>query len=146
MPSCFHVSRQLVIGAIIAAYGFSVTGCGYSSGTVPVDGQISYCGEALPTATLTFFPETGRPVLASVLEGDYRTELVPGEYAVVVTVAIEMPQGYGRTHWNQLPPQTVKLPDHYTSRAKTPLKAAVTADQFESINFALQALPPQLSH
>lgn len=125
-------------GALIASVSLSVVGCGDSSGTVPVNGQVTFRGQPLPNATLAFFPKTGRPVLASVSDGDYCTELVPGDYSITVTTAFEMPQGYGRTHWNQLPPQTFQVPEDYTSRARTPLNATVAADQSESINFELK--------
>jgi hypothetical protein len=137
MCDYLHLSRfvaKCVLFGIAAAISI---GCG-SSGMVPIEGQVAYQGQPLANATLTFYPAKGRPLLVSVLDGEYDTELPPGDYTIAVTRAIDMPQGYGRTHWNQVPPQAVTLPDEYASRTKTPLTATVAADQAEPINFELK--------
>jgi len=108
------------------------------SGAIPVRGSITYQGQSIANATLTFFPTTGRPVSTSVSDGDYKTELMPGDYTAVVSVALDTPQGYGRTHWNKLPPQKFVLPEEYTTRTKSKLKASVKVDQAEPINFELK--------
>jgi hypothetical protein len=119
--------------AIVSAHG-----CGKSSGTVPVQGHVSYRGQPLENATLTFFPSSGRPVDAAISKGEYATQLVPGDYTSVVSIALEMPPGYGRTHWNQLPLQKFVLPDEYTTCKKSKLKATVIATQSEPVNFDLK--------
>jgi hypothetical protein len=128
-----------LVFTVAAAFFLSgLPGCGDSSGTVPVSGRISLRGQPLKNASITFFPMTGRPVTVSILDGDYNTELVPGDYVLAVTTAIDMPQGYGRTHWNQVPPQPIELPAEHSSRATSKLKATVLAEQAEPISFDLQ--------
>jgi hypothetical protein len=75
---------------------------------------------------------------AAVSEGDYTTELVPGDYTSVVSIAVDMPPGYGRTHWNDLPPQKFVLPEEYTTRKRSTLKATVKPDENKSIDFDLK--------
>jgi hypothetical protein len=123
----------VVVTAMVSAHG-----CRKSSGAVPVQGHVSFQGQPLENATLTFFPASGRPVDAAVSNGEYATQLVPGDYTSVVSIAVEMPPGYGRTHWNQLPPQKFVLPDEYTTRKKSKLKATVIATQSEPVNFDLK--------
>ena len=110
--------RFLVVWPVVLALLVSAHGCKKSSGAVPVQGHVSFQGQPLANATLTFFPVSGRPVDAAISQGDYATELVPGDYALVVSVAVDLPPGYGRMHWNQLPPQKFALPDEYTTRKK----------------------------
>jgi hypothetical protein len=132
---CFN---RIVVGAyVLLAMFISLAGC-QRSGGVAVQGHVSYKGEAIPNGTLTFFPATGRQIETSISEGDYNTRLMPGGYTSTVSVAVEMPPSYGRTHWNQLPPQKFALPVEYTSRAKSTLKSTVKADQSEPIDFELK--------
>src|SRR4051812_17986561 len=125
----------LVLWFALLVSVLSAHGCRKSSGAVPVHGRVTYQGQPLANATLTFFPASGRPVDAAISDGDYRTALLPGDYTSVVNIAVDMPQGYGRTHWNQLPPQKFTLPETYTARTKSRLKAVVKAEQNEPIDF-----------
>ena len=130
--------QDLAVCLVVLSAMVSVHGCRKSSGAVPVQGHVSFQGQPLENATLTFFPASGRPVDAAISNGEYATRLVPGDYTSVVSIAVKMPPGYGRTHWNQLPPQKFLLPEEYTVRKKSKLKAAVIAKQNEPINFELK--------
>jgi hypothetical protein len=125
------------IGVTVLMLVASLGGCGKStSGGVSVHGKVSFRGTPLDKAALTFFPTSGRPIGASVAGGEYETELMPGEYVAVVDVAAELPPGF--REGDPVPPPKVVLPDLYTSRAKSPLKAVVTAGQDAPIDFDLK--------
>src|SRR6185436_4150704 len=101
----------------------SVAGCTKPSGTVAVNGHVSFRGESLTKAGLTFFPTTGRPVSVPVADGQYATNLLPGDYIVVATMGIDVPAGW--KEGDPLPPPKITLPEEYTSRVKSTLKATV---------------------
>ncbi len=130
--------QALAVCLVALSAMLSAHGCRKSSGAVPVQGHITFQGQPLENATLTFFPVSGRPVDAAISNGEYATQLVPGDYTSVVSVAVEMEPGYGRMHWNQLPPQKFVLPEEYTTRKKSKLKATVKADHNEAVDFDLK--------
>ncbi|MCI0748493.1 MAG: hypothetical protein L0Y58_24055 [Verrucomicrobia subdivision 3 bacterium] len=117
--------------------GIGVVGCAKSSDTVAVGGKVSYRGEPLVNGAVTFFPAMGRPVSAPTTpEGEYTAQLAPGEYDVVVNVGAELPPGF--KEGDPLPPPKIVLPPEYTIRARSTLKATVTAADQEPIDFALE--------
>jgi hypothetical protein len=113
-----------------------VPGCGKSSGKAAVRGHVSYRGAPLESASLTFFPASGRPEATTVSKGEYSIELAPGEYRAIVLIGIDLPKGY--KEGDPVPPPKIVLPEEYTSRAKSPLKAVVSAGQAEPIDFDLK--------
>jgi hypothetical protein len=113
-----------------------VFGCRKSDGSVPVHGHIAYRGQPLTKGAITFFPEKGRPTAAPIPEGDYAIDLKPGEYTVVVEAANELPPGF--KEGDPVPAPKVVLPDEYTSRAKSSLKASVKLGQSEAVDFDLK--------
>jgi hypothetical protein len=125
--ACSSLSLMLAIGAL---------GCKKSSGAVPVHGRVSFRGEPLENASVTFFPKTGRPVGTAILHGEYKAELTPNEYTVALDVAPEFPKGF--KEGDPIPPPKVVLPEEYTSRAKSTLKATVKSGQSEPIDFDLK--------
>jgi hypothetical protein len=111
-------------------------GCGGNSSQVNVRGTVTYDGEPLSNSAVSFFPPRGRPVTAAVNDqGQYDTELAPGEYVVTVNVGVEVPPGFKET--DVLPPPKIVLPPKYTFRGQSTLKATVAADQSEPIDFVL---------
>jgi hypothetical protein len=112
--------RLLVCSSIPLLLAISTTGCQKSSGAVPVHGSISLHGQPLASGSVTFFPKTGRPI----------------EYTVTLDVAPEFPKGF--KEGDPLPTQKVTIPEEYTSRAKSTLKASVKAGQSEPVNFDLK--------
>ena len=114
----------------------SVAGCGKSSGTISVSGHVSFRGTPLSNTSLTFFPTRGRPVAVPVVDGQYSTQLLPGEYTVVAAIGIDLPPGF--KEGQPLPPPKITLPEVYTSRLKSTLKATVKAGQSEPIDFDLK--------
>ena len=128
-------SRALWFVTTLAA--MSATGCGNSANTVTVRGHASYKGAAIPTGTVTFFPAAGRQVVAPLSgEGEYTAELPPGEYVVAIMIGASLPEGY--KEGDRLPPPKIVLPDQYTARAKSTLKASVKPGQAEPIDFDLK--------
>ena len=123
------------LGAILVLL-ISADGCTQSPATAPVRGHVSYRGEPLANAGITFFPAKGRPVTAAVTQGDYAIELAPDDYTVVVNVGSELPDGY--KEGDPVPPPKVVLPGEYSARAKSSLKARVMAGQTDSIDFDLK--------
>jgi len=112
-------------------------GCGGSSPGVPVQGHVSYQGEAISSGTLTFFPASGRPI-STILSsnGEYTTRLQPGEYRVTITVGVDVPAGW--EEGDPLPPPKFVLPARYTTRSKDSLKLTVVEKQQEPFDFALE--------
>ena len=112
-------------------------GCGQRSEGVEVIGAVTYNGQPLTNAAVTFFPVQGRPATAPLdSTGQYALELPPGDYQVTITVGANVPPGF--KEGDALPPPEIVLPDHYTSRVRTELSATVAEDQSEPINFELK--------
>jgi hypothetical protein len=118
--------------------GLAIVTCGCSerSNTVQVQGQVIYRGEPLDSAGITFYPQKDRPVTGVVSQGAYAVDLAPGDYDVTITVGSEIPPGF--KEGDTVPPPKVALPDEYTLRAKSTLKATVAAGQSEPIDFDLK--------
>jgi hypothetical protein len=125
-----------VLCALAALVATTAIGCGEPSGGVPVSGHVSYRGEAIASGSVTFFPVKGRPS-SSVLSpsGEYRLNLPPGEYDVAISVGVELPAGW--KEGDPVPAQKIVLPAEYTTRARSPLTATVSADQDQPIDFEL---------
>ena len=133
----FWVVRFRALFFITARAATSETGCGDSANAVKVQGRASYRGEAITNGTVTFFPASGRPVVAALSgEGEYTAELTPGDYVVAIMIGATPPEGY--KEGDPLPPPKFTLPDEYTVRAKSTLKVSVKAGQSEPINFELK--------
>lgn len=121
----------------LALFTMLAVGCGKGGDTVQVNGHVTYRGQAIPNGSLTFFPPTGRPVVAPLTqEGDYMAELTPGDYVAAVMVGSVLPEGY--KEGDRLPPQSIVLPAEYTSRSKSTLKTTVSPGQSEPVNFELK--------
>ena len=122
---------------IVALVALGVLGCGGEDGGETVTGNVSYRGQPIEHGAVTFFPAAGRPVNAAIAAGgEYLLELPPGDYDVVVNVSFDKPPGW--KEGDPLPKQKIVLPDHYTSRVKSKLKATIVPGQEEPINFELK--------
>jgi hypothetical protein len=128
--------RLLAAGCTLLLLTIGLEGCKKSTGAVPIHGNVSFRGQPLANASLTFFPKSGRPIAAPIDQGQYATEILPGEYSATVSVAIEIPKGY--QEGQPLPPPKVVLPEEYTVANKSTLKATVNAGQSEPIDFELK--------
>jgi hypothetical protein len=129
--NCRHLSIGILLLLTITSQG-----CKKSSGAVAVHGSISFHGEPLSKGTVTFFPASGRPVPASISDGSYSTELMPGDYTAIVDVAPEFPKGF--KEGDPMPTAKVEMPDQYTTRAKSALTATVKAGQDQTVDFDLK--------
>ncbi len=121
---------------ITAGVAINFAGCQKSDGTIAVKGNVAFKGAPLNSGTLTFFPASGRAVGAAISSGNYTAELAPGDYTVAISVAPELPPGFKET--DTPPPAKIVLPETYTSRAKSTLKANVGQNQAEPIDFDLK--------
>ncbi len=130
----FPSGECVVLLLLVCATGLS--GCKKSTGGVRVHGHISYGGQPLAASSVTFFPAVGRPMTATAPQGEYDAELMPGDYTAVVAVGIEYPPGF--KEGDPVPAPKVVLPDEYTTRAKSTLKATVKQGQSEPIDFDLK--------
>ena len=137
-PTCerhlFRSWQLVLLGSLLLL--ISATGCKKPSGKASVHGRVTFRGQPLESASLTFIPAIGRPQPASILNGEYTTELSPGEYTAVVIVGADLPKGY--KEGDPVPPPKISLPDAYASPAKSPLKATVKPGQSEPIDFELK--------
>lgn len=112
-------------------------GCGKSDNTVSVNGHVSYKGQPISLGTVTFFAEQGRPIVAPLsAEGEYEANLAPGDYVAIIMVGAEVPAGY--KEGDPLPPSKLTLPPEYMNRSQSPLKATITANHSEPVDFTLQ--------
>jgi hypothetical protein len=127
--------RHLSIG-ILLLLTIAAPGCKKSSGAVAIHGRISFHGEPLSKGTVTFFPASGRPAPASIVNGSYSTELVPGDYTAIVEVAPEYPKGF--KEGDPMPTAKMELPEQYTTRTKSTLTATVKAGQDQTVDFELK--------
>jgi hypothetical protein len=121
---------------LVFVFASSGVGCQKSNGTVAVRGHVNYKGAPLSSGALTFYPTTGRTTGAAISGGNYTSELMPGDYTVTVSVAQELPPGFKET--DTPPPIKFVLPETYTNRAKSTLKASVQRAQSEPIDFDLK--------
>ena len=128
--------RFLACSSLSLVLAISAPGCKKSSDAVLVHGRVSFHGEPLANASVTFFPKTGRSVGAAISHGEYKIELKPDEYTVALDVAPEFPKGF--KEGDTLPPSKVSLPEEFTSRTKSTLKATVKAGQSDPIDFELK--------
>lgn len=60
----------------------------------------------------------------------------PGEYVVTVMIGASLPEGY--KEGDPIPPPKFKLPEEYTVRGKSSLKATIKPGQSEPLNFELK--------
>jgi hypothetical protein len=112
-------------------------GCSDSVNKVAVHGKVSYRGEPITSGAVTFFPASGRPTTVPLTEeGEYATELPPGEYRVTVNIGVALPPGW--KEGDPIPPQKIQLPRQFTTQSQTPLTATVTEDNQDPIDFALK--------
>jgi hypothetical protein len=127
---------QKLPAAIALVIIVGVVGCGESSSTVAVHGNVTY--QANPLAgSVTFFPTSGRPVnTALAADGTYEVELEPGDYTVTVNYTEPLPPGF--KEGDPMPKPKIILPPEYSTRAQSKLSASVAEDQAEPINFDLQ--------
>jgi hypothetical protein len=122
-----------VVGAVL----LSAAGCGESSTTETVSGTVTYRGAPLPNGSVTFFPTSGRPVnVPRASDGAYTAELEPGEYSVTVSYTEPLPPGF--KEGDPVPPPKIVLPAEYTTSARSTLKATVTPDHDQPIDFTLE--------
>lgn len=122
--------------ALALAVFFS-SGCGSESGDVSVTGKVTYKGQPLPSASLSFYPTDGSAVMATVVNGEYEAKLPAGDYRVTVTQGAPMlPAGW--KDGDPIPKQAIVLPPNFESRVNTPLTATVAADQSAPVDFAME--------
>jgi hypothetical protein len=113
-----------------------LSGCREPSDTVSVTGKVTYRGQPLTNGAVMFFPPTGRPSAVALSEdGSYSADLPPGEYTVTINVVTELPPGY--REGDPLPPPKIVLPPEYTTQAKSTLKATVSEENQQPIDFKL---------
>ena len=115
---------------------FLTTGCGQPSDTVTVQGDVTFRGKAISKGSVTFYPETGRPANAPILDGAYQAELRPAEYVVTISISQPLPPGF--KEGDPEPPPKLELPPVYTIPGMSTLKATVTPDQNDPIDFVLE--------
>ncbi|MBX3432086.1 MAG: carboxypeptidase regulatory-like domain-containing protein [Pirellulales bacterium] len=131
-----RLGRRLLLGGSLSVALIAI-GCSRQEPGLPVAGTVTYRGKPVPKAAITFYPASGRPVMASASEsGQYSCRLEPGDYQATVVLGVQLPPGW--KEGDPIPPPSVTLPANYSSRVRTPLRATVAAGQTEPIDFALK--------
>lgn len=134
---------------------FIAAGCSDGSGirTVPVSGKVTYRGQPVDGATVSFIPDgEARPATAiSTAGGDYHLTTLdaqgamPGHYTVVVrksdiptesTKAVSMEDAVKMNNRPPPPPKEL-LPAKYGDAVKSPLKYEVKAGQKNTFDLQL---------
>jgi hypothetical protein len=147
MSSIYSVASRFVgarygravflLGCLFPYCVLAVTGCGEKSNTLAVRGKVAYQGKPLASGAISFYPEKGQPVFATLSpDGDYQIELGPGEYAVTIAASNPLPPGF--EEGDVPPPPKFVLPEKYSILAKSTLTAKVLPDQSEPIDFRLE--------
>ncbi|MEM8946080.1 MAG: carboxypeptidase-like regulatory domain-containing protein [Planctomycetota bacterium] len=111
-------------------------GCAKSSSDVAIEGTVKLAGNPVESAAIMFFPIKGRPISAVVdAAGAYACRLPVGDFRVTVSPNVALPAGW--KEGDPVPRPKVTIPPQYSSRAKTPLTASITADTRGPIDFSL---------
>jgi len=133
--------------AVLLAVGLS--GCGDSTEMVPVSGTVTTEEGPLPGAAVTFYPTgdtgsvlgngtTGQDGKYTITPSRGKNGLQPGEYIVIVSRRLR-PDGSPPDP--KVPPMESDaretLPNNYTSRESTPLRAKVSKES-PTHDFALK--------
>jgi uncharacterized membrane protein len=133
---CMAFRRRNQFYCLLAVAACSAIGCGESSSTVTVHGNVTYQGNPL-AGSVTFFPTSGRPVNTALsADGHYEVELEPGDYTVTVNYTEPLPSGF--KEGDPMPQPKIVLPPEYSTRARSTLSASVSEGQSEPINFDLK--------
>jgi hypothetical protein len=141
--------------AVLLALVITCTGCPSRNelGTVPVTGKVTYNGEAVEGATISFLGEANeRPATAvSGSGGEYKLMTlnyegaVPGNYRVLVEKVETSPEAAkvetmeeAAKRGNQALPKAKRLlPAKYADAEKSPLRFEVKSNQPNTINLDL---------
>jgi hypothetical protein len=110
-PSLSLVSRRLVLAGGVLPL-LLVLGCGSGRGTVY--GKVTNVGTPITAGTVSFFPESGQPVAATIgSDGSYSAADVPlGK----VRVAVLPPKKKNPAEEMGFPPDLSKRPNRETSK------------------------------
>lgn len=121
---------------VLLSIAVTSTGCGAKSEDVSISGNVSYAGQPISNGAVTFYPAKGRPIVVATDEsGVYSAMLNPGEYQVTLATSVKLPPGW--KEGDPVPKQDSIVPAEFSTRARTPLKATVSASQSEPIDFVL---------
>jgi hypothetical protein len=139
---------------IVAAIVLLAVGCNPGSvrGTVPVSGKVTYNGQPVADATVTFIGEGDARIAVSVTDasGEYRLKTldsagaIPGKYTVLVTktettggsgAPVSMDEAAQNRGKAREPKQL--LPVKYSDATKTPLKFEVKKGQNNTFDLPL---------
>lgn len=127
--SCFLTCLLLAILPVLS-------GCGDSSGTVPVTGKVTLDGEPITEGDILFRATDGSPSHAGkIQDGIYSAEVSPGEKQVEITAYRDVPGKFREDNpGERTPVREMYIPQQY-NRAST-LKIEVTPGS-QTENFEL---------
>ena len=144
-----HLAGLLVFALAVSG------GCGRANklGTVPVSGKVTYKGQPVAVATVSFIPVgDGRPATAiTKAGGEYRLTTLdsdgalPGQYTVLVrksevslasTEPVSMEDAL-KLNSRPPPPPKELLPAKYADATKSPIKYEVKAGQKNALDIQL---------
>lgn len=131
--SCCRAS--LVVGFVAA---LTALGCNSEPDAPPVSGKVSYKGAA-PSSGVISFVQSGSPPKNAIIEagGAYQINLPPGEYQVRIDTPPPMPDGW--KEGDPLPPPGPRVvPEKFANFTTSGLKATVTGEAAQELDFALQ--------
>lgn len=114
-------------------------GCAESDPTQQVKGEVTYQGKPLDHGLVSFFPVGAKSINAAISpEGKYETQLLPGEYQVIINSPPQLPQDF--KEGDPLPPPDPNaLPAKYSRQQSSGLFASIkTQEGTQNLDFNLK--------
>lgn len=119
--------------ALIIVGGCAETG----ESTHRVRGRVTYQGEPLTDAVISFFPTSGKPSGEPLGDdGTYALKLPAGQYQVILNAAIQLPDGW--KEGDPIPNTKPRIPTFYAQPKRSGLTATVEPGGDNIFDFALK--------
>jgi hypothetical protein len=136
MSPC-QLTRRAASIVVVVLIGGAQLGCGGGAGnSTTVRGTISYNGKPVTFGAINFFRAGTRPLGGAInSDGSYECQLPLGEYQVRVDTPPPLPPNY--KEGDPIPQTPRPVPEKYASFATSELKATITAESPQQLDFVL---------
>lgn len=138
-----NVTRRHSTLLFLLAVACGLSGCGGAGepDTYPVTGVVTYNGQPVVGANVTFYPTEGRPGMGVTNEaGEFSLETVAGDHKVTVAILPPMPGEITSEDAYDPPSEEAEegaIPTVYANSVQTPLSEIVSADGENRFTFDL---------